>query len=680
MRVAQVRMRRTASPRPRTRRFGATEDLLQSGAMSAGSKNCGTCGHPNSIDAMFCSKCGAKLPSRDEVEAARALPTSPPAEPTPVPPAKAREETTTHAPRRRVAGAAKTMLGWQPGQEPAPDAPPSERAEAETATSAEPAAESPARRVAGSARTMLGMPVPDAQAIEEAVRQAKSGTAARASEERAATARGLGDAAEEAQAHAAAPAPNDSPARGGRDKHVAGTNRTMLGQPAPKVDAPKGDLGEDDPEPRDSDPGARERARAVYPTNSDEEEALTLPKKRSGGLAIAMIVVGVLALIGGGVALAVILSSGSDLRASVVQGEEGEMLEIEVPGAPSGTRVRFRGAEVALEAGRARFPLSAEDLALGHNELAVDVLGPDGSIESETIALELEMRVRADLGPLASAPPAIDVVVEVPPGSEVTLDGEALELDAQGRATHRVPIDGAGANAEGIVEHVVRYRVVPPQGDAAQGELRTRIPLTTMQIDRPGSELVTDATEIEVAGAVAPGSTVTVGGDAVAVSLGRFLTTRPLPSVGEHTIEVIASAQGKAPRVERIVVRRVADLEAEAARFEVNRELTYARIAPDPTTYRGQKVELIGTVYNVDVSGGRSVIQILVEGCAEGARCPLWVTYPAVTSAALNDRIRVLGTVSGEQQFRSQSGEVRTVPRVDATYVLAAPAPAPRRR
>ena len=651
--------------------------------MSAASKNCGGCGHPNSIDAMFCSKCGTKLPSRDEVEAARALATSPPpAEPapTPVPPAKtsAPDDTTTRAPRRRVAGAAKTMLGWQPGQEPAPDAAPPPSAAPEGATNVDAEPESSPRRVAGSARTMLGMPAPDAQAIEEAVRQAKSQAAASrasaAAEERAATARGLGAPAEEAPAHAEAAPPK---------KHLVGTNRTMLGQPAPKVDAPVGATAPESPDAdrRESEPpGPRERARAVYPTSTDEEDALTLPKKKSGGLAIAMIMIGLLALLGGGAALAVMLSSGSDLRASVVQGDEGEMLEIEVPGAPSGTRVRFRGAEVALEAGRARFPLSAEDLALGDNELTVDVLAPDGSIESETIELHLEMRVRADLGPLQSAPPAIDVVVEVPPGSEVTLDGEALELDAQGRATHRVPIDGAEANAEGVVEHVVRYRVVPPQGDAAQGELRTRIPLTTMQVDRPGSELVTDATEIEVAGAVAPGSTVTVAGEAVPVNLGRFLTTRPLPSVGEHTIEVVARAPGKAPRVERIVVRRVADLEAEAARFEVNRELTYARIAQDPTTYRGQKVEMVGTVYNVDVSGGRSVIQILVADCAEGARCPLWITYPAVTQAALNDRIRVLGTVSGEQQFRSQRGEVRTVPRVDATYVLQAPAAAPRPR
>lgn len=443
---------------------------------------------------------------------------------------------------------------------------------------------------------------------------------------------------------------------------VAPSNRTMLGQPVPQIAlAP--------PNAAESEPAARSRARAMYPSEPTEAEPIVLPKK-GRGLAIALFLVGVLALLGAGGAIVTMFASGSDLRASVVQGDDGELLEIEVPGAPAGTRLRFRGQEQPLEAGRARFPLSADALSLGDNELTVDVIAPDGSIASEKIALHLEMRVRTDLGPLERIPPAIDVVVEVPPGSDVTLDGELLELDDKGRATRRFPIEGAEANAEGIVEHVVRYRVVPPEGDTAQGELRTRIPLTTMQLDRPGRQVVTEAEEVEVAGAVAPGSTVTVAGEEVPVNLGRFLTTHPLPTVGEHTIEVVARAPGKAPRIERITVRRVADLAAEAARFEVNRQLTYARIAQDPNTYSGQNIALEGTVYNVDVSGGRSVLQILVSDCPEGASCSLWVTYPAATDAELQDRVRVLGTVAGEQQFRTQRGEVRTVPRVDATFVL----------
>src|SRR5690606_30113461 len=101
-------------------------------------------------------------------------------------------------------------------------------------------------------------------------------------------------------------------------------------------------------------------------------------------------------------------------------------------------------------------------------------------------------------------------------------------------------------------------------------------------------------------------------------------------------------------------------LAAEAATFVANAELTYARIAQNPATYRGQRVAYSGVVYNVDVRDGRSVLQVLVDDCPAGERCPLWVTYPAATEAELRARVRVLGTVAGEQQFRSQSGAIRT--------------------
>ncbi len=673
--------------------------------MSASSKTCGGCGHANSGDAMFCSKCGARLPSHADAPSEpaspeAAAPAAAPAEPA-VAPAHAEPAVAAAAeppaprPRRRIAGTAKTMLGV-PMEAPAAaaSAPPEEPDEPEGAAAADGGGAAPQHRIAGSARTMLGMPAPDRAAVAQAVEEAKARRAAResaATVEASSTDRGLGPAAVSASAASpelavteraldpVAQAGASAPASERPKPRVEPTNRTMLGQPAPKVTASERPAAPAEPERRSSyPPGPRGRAAVVYPHDTGEQEALVLPKKRSAAPAIALLSIGVIVLlVGGGLLAYATMTSGSDLRASVVQGADGEMLQIEVPGAAAGTRLRFHGHEQPLEAGRARFPLSADDLSIGDNELTVDVLAPDGSVDTRTISLLLELRVRADLGPLAGAPPAIDVVVEAPRGSEVTLDGDALALDSAGRGTRRYEIDPASASAEGVVEHVVRYRVVPPSGDAAQGELRTRIPVTSLQIDRPGEQLVTERDSVEIAGAVAPGSTVTVAGEAVEVRLGRFLTTRSLPAPGEHTIEVVARTPGKAPRVARLRVRRVESLEAEAARFEVDRDLTYARIAQNPATYRGRNVAFEGVVFNVDVRNGRSVLQILVSDCPAGTQCPLWVTYPAATDAENRARVRVLGTVHGEQQYRSQSGETRTVPRVDAIFVLPAPAAAP---
>ena len=43
---------------------------------------------------------------------------------------------------------------------------------------------------------------------------------------------------------------------------------------------------------------------------------------------------------------------------------------------------------------------------------------------------------------------------------------------------------------------------------------------------------------------------------------------------------------------------------------------------------------------------------------------------PQATDATVDTWVRVLGTVSGEQQFRSKQGQVQTVPGVQARYVL----------
>jgi hypothetical protein len=156
------------------------------------------------------------------------------------------------------------------------------------------------------------------------------------------------------------------------------------------------------------------------------------------------------------------------------------------------------------------------------------------------------------------------------------------------------------------------------------------------------------------------------------VNEGRFLHAYPVPALGDATPRIVARAPDRAPATRTITIHRVADLAAEAAGFEFDRALTYARIAQSPAVYQGQRVALEGRVYNVDVQGGRSVLQMLVRDCPAGQRCPLWVTYPAATDVTVESWVRVLGSVAGEQQFRSESGQVRTVPRVDATYVLPA--------
>jgi hypothetical protein len=88
--------------------------------------------------------------------------------------------------------------------------------------------------------------------------------------------------------------------------------------------------------------------------------------------------------------------------------------------------------------------------------------------------------------------------------------------------------------------------------------------------------------------------------------------------------------------------------------------------------YRGQHAAFEGRIYNAHVEGGRSALQILVRECPRGERCPLWVNYPAATEFTKDDWVRVLGVLQGEQQFRADDDQVRSVPKLDAVFLLPA--------
>ncbi len=413
-----------------------------------------------------------------------------------------------------------------------------------------------------------------------------------------------------------------------------------------------------------------DRPRSFTPVTESpgySEEEFSAPKAPRSKGPLLLVLGLLLACVLGGLALWFATRSPA-FSARVVQVEGGgDALQVEVPDATPGTKVRFSGVELPLEAGRAAFPLSADALKLGENVLSVAVVDPSGSVSASEIKLAVDYRVRTDLTALLSDPPSVNIVVDAVPGSRLTIDGEFLALGTDGKAVKKYPVP---AQAGARFELAPSYRVEPPNGTPVEGILKVSLPLASMQVDRPGADVVTDQALIEVAGAVEEGAEVSVDGRPVQVKDGRFLHRADLPQPGDYTLRVIARASGKAPRIEEVRVKRVTDLTLAAASFQADASITYGKLMQNPVTYKGQKVAFDGRVYNVEVSGGRSVIQILALNCPSSARCPLWVEYPQATEATVDSWVRVLGTVTGEQEFQSKQGGVQTVPSIAALYVL----------
>jgi hypothetical protein len=426
--------------------------------------------------------------------------------------------------------------------------------------------------------------------------------------------------------------------------------------------------GENDPSGPAAHVAAPSRASRAY-----EDEPVELPTSRArspAALFAILAVVAAVVLAASAVGLyRTLRGGGPSLEVAVARVPEGEALDVQLPDARPGTKVRLGTVEARVEGGRARLPLAANALRVGDNDLDVEIIEPGGAISRREVRLRLDYRVRAGLGALDMTPPGLDVLVEAVPGSSVVLDGAPLALDSAGRASRRYPLDVAAAR-DGVLVHTVSYVVTPPGGQPSSGTLRSRLPVVTMRLDGPGNGLVTDQTEVDVAGVVEAGASVTVDGVPVEVRSGHFAVPRALPEVGVHRIEVVARSPRKLPASATVTVTRVADLAEEARRFPVEPGLGYSRIRTAPATFIGRKVMIEGRVYNVENVSGHSVVQLLARDCPRGDQCPVWVEYPTSTHIDVGSSVRVYGTVAGEQQFRSESGRMNTVPRIDAAFLV----------
>jgi hypothetical protein len=412
----------------------------------------------------------------------------------------------------------------------------------------------------------------------------------------------------------------------------------------------------------------------ALPTGDMSIAGMPSPRRRTNALLIVVLLLGALLVAGAGAAFVMFgMGSARVVNVTPTHIETGEVLRVTVPELGEGFRARFAGTELPLTGGTADFPLAADALHVGDNALSIDLVGPGGEVETHQVTLTLNYRVRADLTSLTAAPAAITIVVEAAAGSTVVVDGESLALDPSGRASHAAPTEGMAASADGMIEYVAHYAITPLGGAATEGTLTTRVPLTTLHLDRPGDDVVTDQSTLDIAGVVPEGASLTIDGAAITVLPGgRFLHRYPMPAIGEFSPRLVASAPNFAPRSHPLHIRRVADLGREAASFTYDRAITYARMGPAPTSFTGQRVMFEGRVYNVEMHDGRGVLQMLVRDCPASERCPLWVSYAVTTDITVDSWVRIYGTVEGEQEFRSATGENRTVPSVQATFILPA--------
>ncbi len=349
--------------------------------------HCHVCNADLPSDATFCLQCGSRV---------RAVP------PAPTPTAAGAAARPAHTP---------TMMGVSPNAPVAPPvdlgatlvdklptAPPIADPRPEPVTSPLPAA------VPNKQRTMIGV--------------AREGLALPPL------------AAESLPPPPAAPAPAPS-----------GRSSTMIGLAAPAPPAPPPSAMPEPPAPAPPPPPSPEpppppAARPYVPQRSfDSAETLKLIERPSMLPRVLGALV-VLALLGGGAALAYrayVASGPAPLQAEVRVVDGAMRVRATIPGSDARWRVSYRGQESAVDAsGTVEFPLtnvSADEV--GDITLPIEVRDATGKRSSRVLRIVIGYRVVTDLDHLGDDPPRVHLRFRVPLGASLSIAGQPITLAGQ---------------------------------------------------------------------------------------------------------------------------------------------------------------------------------------------------------------------------------------------------------
>lgn len=310
-----------------------------------------------------------------------------------------------------------------------------------------------------------------------------------------------------------------------------------------------------------------------------------------------------------------------------------------------GTVVRIGEARATIHDGRARLAL-ASSLAPTTRELVVEAASPSGRSTNLEFDVRVCGRLSPDLSTLAEDDPALAVVVEVPVGASVIVDGVALSLDAEGRARHRVALADELLGDRGTLQPL--RRSLPFTLSAAEcgdqaGQFVIELPIVPLRVTAPSASITLDRATFMLAGKTEPGATVTVEGRKIALNdRGEFAQKMTISKLGERVITVRSTVPGRAPRLVRRRIRRVANLEQEALSSARSIPSSLDEVSSQGGPRSGARFALRGSAKEVGVVGHGTHLVIKTDSCSL-ANCDVGVQFGGSTDVAVGEQVLVIG-------------------------------------
>ncbi len=663
--------------------------------------NCKMCGASNADGIQYCSACGTPL---KDVPMAAASPVKSPVK---SPSVESKTMLFNKAPNAPTAAPAdaksktstsqKTMLGAPavqlPNQKPvpsgqAPVAQPKKTAPAPVVNLAPPKATTqPAPAAGGRAKTVLGLPTASPADVAAAVEAAKN---------------------KPAPASATAPANAQSqPQTSNAAQPTGNIQRTML-QPPPeksvqtqltapveasppaaaptaaasgKAAAAGSNASEPVPSAPEPRPGVMSQQYAPQPNPAaiaddvwPEGEPPTHPKSSMGiiiSIAIAaVIIVGLIAFI----LFRFVFPPTTSFEPQILPSHDGETLTVvlSLPDAAPGAVLQFQNQNIPIAGGKVQFLIQKKQMALGANLVKVMLAEPGATPTEISFPIMLRHVATNDFSKLAESPPSIDVRFQVAAGFSIKVNGTPCPLE-DGVCTFNLAVNATQSSKAKTLQYAIPFELVDASGRADPGQHIITVPVTAIQLDRPAEGAIVATPKVTVAGSAVPGTVLTIDGIRVTAGDAGFSTSVPLKTVGVNEIKLKAVAPDSAPNIRDLKVTRVTTLKPYVDKWsaDLDASFNFALLSRDTGTHTGKKIHLSGRIININTARGVTAFLMYVDqGCPQGGQCGVYVAFRGETDAGLQSMVDVYGTVRGTQDVDFAGGTSKTLPAIDAAYVV----------
>ncbi len=383
------------------------------------------------------------------------------------------------------------------------------------------------------------------------------------------------------------------------------------------------------------------------------------------------VLLGAVGILAAGVGALLLLKKPAPVTARATLDAEGhDVLHVTCDSCPDGTKLTLEGAEPAEVKGhQADLKLSGR-LKVGDNALALSVDRPEGGRdETVSLAVPLAYRFSPDINALQDATPAVRVDVEALAGASVTVQGKPVALDAAGRGSARIEVQGellALPPEQKIFRKEIPYTIAVKGGAPESGKLTVQVGVVPLTLDSPGSNLITDQATFLMAGRLGKGAGLTVSGAPVAVNPdGTFRQHLKIPGLGLAEVPLRASAHGMAPRLLSLKVKLVPSLKAEAKALDASGRPGYDEVNGKLDEAAGTPVAWLGKVVSSNTQANQVIAVVNVAtGCTKKG-CLARVVIPGGSALGMGDSIGVYGRVVGVA-----SDQDRKLPDVEADFVV----------